>query len=77
MLLLTGVICMSAQEEFNKLYVTSSEICRLTGLSRYNVMHAKRRGDLPEPIELNDGQITVWRRTDVALFLIARGVSAS
>jgi len=70
-LLLTGVIYMTAQEEFDKLYVTSSEICRVAGISRLRVMVDKQRGKLPEPIEINGGQITVWRRVDVAPYLSA------
>lgn len=60
---------MTAQEEFDRDYITSSEICRLAGVSRLNVMQDKRRGNLPNPIEINGGQITVWKRVDVQVYL--------
>lgn len=66
---------MTAQEEFDRDYITSSEICRLAGVSRLNVMQDKRRGNLPNPIEINGGQITVWKRVDVAVYLARHAAS--
>lgn len=62
---------MNAQEEFDSLYITSSEICRTAGINRVTLMFDKRRGKLPGPIEINNGQITVWKRADVAAYLTA------
>lgn len=62
---------MTAQEEFDSIYITSSEICRRLNVNRTTVVHGHRRGMLPEPIMVNEGQIKIWKRATVEPFLQA------
>ena len=60
----------TAQEEFDKRYITSSEITRTLNISRSTLMDARRRGKLPNAIFVQ-GQIYIWRREDVERYLSA------
>ena len=51
-----------AQQRFNAAYITTTEVQRKLGVSRAAVLYARRRGILPEPIVVNDGQLTIWER---------------
>jgi hypothetical protein len=61
----------TAQERFDALYISSLEIGERLGVSRPAVMHARRRGVLPEPVCVNDGQIYIWERKEVEPYLKA------
>lgn len=61
----------TAQERFNKSYITSSEICKKLGVSRAAVVQARQNGKLPDPIFINDTQICIWERTTVQSYLVA------
>lgn len=50
------------QERFDRLYITSSEICRRADVTRTSVFQAKRRGLLPEPIAVNGSSLYIWER---------------
>jgi hypothetical protein len=54
-----------AQKEFDRVYITSSEICRILQISRASLVLARRRGTMPQPILVNDSQIHIWRRNDI------------
>lgn len=56
---------MSAQEDFDRTYITSSEICRRVGVTRAAIVKARRQGALKDlqPINVED-QLMIWRRTD-------------
>lgn len=62
---------VTAQEEFDATYITSSEICRLLSITRATIVQGRRRGLLPDPVTINDGQILVWKRDVVRPFLDA------
>lgn len=60
---------MTAQEEFDKTYITSSEICRELGIHRATIVQGRKRGRLPEPITLNGDQLMIWKREVVRPYL--------
>lgn len=64
---------MTAQEEFDAKYVSSTELCRDLGVSRMAVMKARSRGALPEPVRVNrpngDPHIMLWDREELAPYL--------
>lgn len=55
----------SAQDRFDTLYITSSEIARELGIARTTLMQARKRGLLPDPIIVNDGQVYLYERAKV------------
>lgn len=68
----TVVECpQTAQDVFDKKYICSTEICRDLGISRPTVLHARRRGFLPDPIVVNGGQLYLWERSIVDPYLAA------
>lgn len=60
---------MSPQEQFDEIYITSSEICRELGVSRSALLKAKRRGELPAPIVCE--QLQLWHRAAVRPYVDA------
>lgn len=55
---------MSAQETFNKTYVTSTEIGRRLGVTRSAVIQARQKGLLPDPIFV-ENHLVLWERDKV------------
>lgn len=53
---------MTAQEEFDAAYITSTEVCQELGVTRATIVRGKQRGKLPEPITLKGTKIQIWRR---------------
>ena len=64
-------VAKTAQEEFDKIYITSSEIGRTLGVCRATIVQARKRGMLPDPVIVNGAQIYIWKREIVAPFLEA------
>jgi hypothetical protein len=62
---------VTAQEEFDSTYITSSEICRDLKITRATIVQGRRRGLLPDPIMVNGAQIQIWKRDAVARYLEA------
>lgn len=64
---------MSAQVEFDKKYITSTEVCQQVGVHRTTVLLALRTGRLPEAIVLRrpngQPQILLWERDVLAPIL--------
>ncbi len=60
-----------SQEEFDKKYITSTEIAKSLNVSRASVCNAVSRGLLPEPITLNNGSMTIFVRENVSPFVEA------
>lgn len=56
---------MTAQQEFDATYITSSEICRELGITRATIVQGRSRGLLPDAIEINGGQLIIWKRDAV------------
>lgn len=59
-----------AQREFDERYITSSEIMEKLGVTRTTILHARRTGKLPDPIDIQ-GRIFIWERSKVADYLDA------
>lgn len=57
------------QQRFDRLYVTSSELCKELHVTRPSIMHARRKGLLPEPILA--GPAYVWERAHVQPYVDA------
>lgn len=55
---------MSAQEDFDKEFMTSSEIARRLSVTRSAVIQARQRGKLPDPIFI-ENHLVVWRRQTI------------
>lgn len=60
-----------SQEEFDKNYITSTEIAKSLNVSRASVCNAVSRGLLPEPVTLNNGSMTIFVREKVTPFVEA------
>ena len=60
-----------SQKEFDKKYITSTEIAKSLNVSRASVCNAVSRGLLPEPITLNNGSMTIFVREKVSPFVEA------
>ena len=57
------------QKEFDDKYVTGTEIAKSLGISRAAMCQAVSRGVLPNQILINNGQISLFDRTDVAPYI--------
>jgi len=56
---------MSAQDDFDRKYITSSEIGKTLKIPRCTIFAARERGLLPEPIRVNGSQLFIWERETV------------
>lgn len=61
----------SAQQQFNDTYITANEICKRLNVAPSSVVHARRRGHLPEPIMIAGSNLYLWERTKVNAYLDA------
>lgn len=61
----------TAQQEFDKKYISSREIVRRLGITRPTVSQARKRGFLPEPVVVSDTMIFLWDRATVEPLLDA------
>ena len=60
-----GLGLETPQERFNRLYISSTDIAAIVGVTRVAVLHARQRGLLPAPVVVNERQIHVWERATV------------
>jgi hypothetical protein len=60
----------TAQQRFDKTFITSAEICREVGVNRTTVLSAKNRGLLPDAILVND-LVCIWERATVRPYIDA------
>lgn len=58
------------QARFDRLYISSSEICQNLGVTRPSILQARRRNLLPEPITIH-GCIYIWERATVQPYVDA------
>lgn len=58
------------QEEFDRKYITSSEITSVLGISRSSLMEARKKGKLPGAIYLQRN-LYIWERAVVGAYLQA------
>jgi len=61
----------TAQQRFDRLYISSAEICKVMGVNRTTVLAAKKRGLLPDPIIVNDSLVCLWERATVQPYIDA------
>jgi predicted DNA-binding transcriptional regulator AlpA len=59
------------QNVFDKVYISSKEMCDRLNVARSSLMHAYRRGTIPYPIQVNEGLVMLWVRETVEPFLVA------
>lgn len=65
----------TAQQRFSRIYITSSEICERMEVSRPTVLNARKRGILPDEIEIGDGVVYIWERDTIEPYLSAWALS--
>lgn len=55
------------QQVFDETYISASEICRTLDVTRGAVTNAQKRGLLPEPIKVvqGDAYLCLWLRAEV------------
>lgn len=74
---MTSTTQETPQQRFDRLYVTSSELCRDLGVTRPAILQARRRGLLPEPIAVNpqatasSAGLYIWERAIVQPYVDA------
>jgi hypothetical protein len=61
----------TAQQRFDRVYITSAEICQEVGVNRTTVLSAKKSGLLPDPVLVNDKLVCLWERERVRPFIDA------
>jgi hypothetical protein len=61
----------TAQQRFDRFYITSAEICKEVGVNRTTVLSAKKCGLLPDPVLVNDKLVCLWERERVRPFIDA------
>lgn len=57
---------LDPQAEFDKTYITSTEICKTLQINRCTLLQARRKGTLPDPIQVNGSQMFIWLRAEAA-----------
>lgn len=61
----------AAQDRFDEMYITSTEIGTLVNVSRPTVMRARIRGLLPGAISVGDNVTYIWERKTLKPYLDA------
>lgn len=61
----------TAQEKFDRLYISSVEILNELKISRAAVCQARRRGMLPDAITSHGGSMVLWERDTIRPYLDA------
>lgn len=61
----------ACQTKFNETYITASEMCERLKITRTSLLQARRRGQLPNPIDVCQQRIFVWERKAVEPYLDA------
>ena len=61
----------TAQQRFDKLYITSHEIEKELKVERSSIFHARKRGLLPDPVQVGGARSYIWERASVRPYLDA------
>lgn len=62
----------NTQSDFDKQYITSSEIIERLAISRAAFLYARIRGKMPPaPISVNKGRLLIWLRSDVEPLIVS------
>ncbi len=59
----------TSQQRFDRLYISGTEICTRLQINRTSLSYARARGYLPDPVEINNNQITLWERNVIEPYL--------
>lgn len=62
---------MDHQAKFEQAYITSIEIGQLLKTSRATIADGKRKGKLPNSIEVYGGKLTIWEREYIMPFVLS------
>lgn len=60
---------ITAQEEFDKKYITSTEICENLEITRPAIHFRRKAGKLPDCIKVHGQQLLIWERDKITPFL--------
>ncbi len=60
---------MTAQQKFEREYITSSEICKRLRVTRATITQGKSKGWLPDEINV-DNHLLIWERNQIEPFLV-------
>jgi len=64
---------VTAQDEFDEKYISSTELCQELGVTRATLVNGRRRGALPEPVRINrpngDPHVMLWLREEVGPYV--------
>lgn len=60
---------MTAQQRFDELYISSTEIMTNLGLSRTSLSVARHSGKLKDPIILHNGLVVLYERAQVTEYV--------
>lgn len=61
----------TSQKKFDETYITGHEICETFNVPRSTVLHARRRGMLPDAIVIPGSRSFIWEREKVKPYLEA------
>jgi orotate phosphoribosyltransferase-like protein len=62
---------LTTQQEFDAKYISSAQIVDELHVSRSAVLHARKRGMLPDAVVVNNGDIFIWDREKIKPYLDA------
>lgn len=58
-----------AQTEFDRKFITSSEVCERLRVTRVAIHIRRKNGKLPNAIVIGPALVTLWERDDIEPFL--------
>lgn len=61
----------TAQDRFNRKYISSVEIMKELNLNRSTLLYARKTGKLPGAIDVSEGRIFIWERETIQPYLDA------
>lgn len=67
----------TAQERFDEMFITGSEIQSRLSVNRSTILNARRRGLLPDPIVVRGTRAFIWEREKVTPYLDAWQIALS
>jgi len=57
------------QQEFDRMYMSSTELCEKVGCNRSTLLHARRQGKTPAPIKAEGIGTFIWKRDEAEVFI--------
>lgn len=63
-----------AQKRFDELYITSTEICTMLDVSRYQIHMRRVTGKLPNAIKMKGAAPMVWERETIMPYIHTWGM---